>query len=59
MTAQGFFNEWGESNYNFALTILNQTRYATPKDLTEFEKLDGSLVEKAPQSFVYVKGNEK
>jgi predicted transcriptional regulator len=50
----GLYNEFGESNYKFALTILNPTRYDAPKELTEFTKLDGSVVEKAPQSFVYV-----
>lgn len=55
LTAQGFYPNTGESNYNFALTVMSATRYDIPKDLTEFEKLDGCLVEKAPQSFVYVK----
>jgi predicted transcriptional regulator len=50
----GLYNEYGESNYKFALTILSPKRYDAPKDLTEFEKLDGNIVEKAPQSFVYV-----
>lgn len=50
----GLYNDCGESNYKFAIEILNPVRYNTPKDLSEFTKTDGSLVEKAPQSFVYV-----
>ena len=50
----GFFNEYGESNYKFALEILNPTRYDVAKELGDFKKMDGSVVEKAPQSFVYV-----
>jgi predicted transcriptional regulator len=51
----GFYNDWGESCYNYAIEILNPVLYDTPKELTEFQKEDGSIVEKAPQSFVYVK----
>lgn len=54
LSSQGFFDECGESNYKFALTILNPIRYETPKDLSEFAKINGEAVEKAPQSFVYV-----
>jgi hypothetical protein len=50
----GFFNSCGESNYNYAIQILNPVQYRNPKNLSEFTKMDGSLVEKAPQSFVYV-----
>ena len=51
----GFYNDCEESYYNFAYEILNPVRYATPKNLNEFTKLDGTPVKKAPQSFVYVK----
>ena len=49
----GFYNAFDESNYKFALEIINPVRYTTPKDLGEFKKLDGTKIEKAPQSFVY------
>ena len=50
----GYYDETGHSNYKYALRILNPIRYDEPKDLSEFAKMDGSVVEKAPQSFVYV-----
>lgn len=50
----GFFNEYGESNYKYALEILNPVRYDVPKNLSDFTKMNGEVVEKAPQSFVYV-----
>lgn len=51
---QGFYNEFGESNYKYALEVLNHVQYSTPKLLADFKKLDGSVIEKAPQSFLYV-----
>lgn len=53
----GFYDEFGHSDYNYAIEILNPVGYAYPKDLTEFKKLDGSVVENAPQSYVYVQNN--
>lgn len=50
----GFYSDTGESNYKFAMTILNPIRYQVPKNLCEFEKINGGAIEKAPQSFVYV-----
>ena len=54
--AQGYVkvNESDMSNYKFALTILKPVRYDEPKSLSKFTKMDGTVVEKAPQSFVYV-----
>lgn len=54
LTSMGFYSNTGESNYKFVLTIMNPIRYETHKNLSEFTKMDGSVVEKAPQSFVYV-----
>lgn len=51
----GFYNEYSESNYKYALETVNPIRYETPKELSEFTKLDGTPVLKAPQGFVYVK----
>ena len=50
----GFYDESDMSNYKFALTILKPVRYDEPKSLSKFTKMDGTVVEKAPQSFVYV-----
>ena len=54
LSSCGFFNEFGESNYKFAIEILNPTRYSVPKSLSDFTKNGGGIVERAPQSFVYV-----
>lgn len=51
---QGFYNEFGESCYKYALEVTEPVQYSAPKKLSEFKKLDGSIIEKAPQSFVYV-----
>lgn len=50
----GYYNSYGESNYKVALTVVNPIKYDTPKPLSDFRKLDGGIVEKAPQSFMYV-----
>jgi predicted transcriptional regulator len=50
----GFYSDTGESNYKFAMTIINPIRYQIPKSLCEFEKINGGAIEKSPQSFVYV-----
>lgn len=54
LTAIGFFDDTGESNYKIAIEIKDPVSYAYPKELSDFKKLDGSIVEKAPQSFCYV-----
>lgn len=54
LSACGYYNEFGESNYKYALEILNPIRYEVHKDLSDFAKLNGEVVDKAPQSFVYV-----
>lgn len=53
----GFYNEYGESNYQYAYEILNPVLYDNPKPLSDFQKLDGAVLTKAPQSFVYVQEN--
>jgi predicted transcriptional regulator len=50
----GFYSEMGESNYKFAIEIQNPIRYSDPKSLSDFTKINGSVVDKAPQSFMYV-----
>jgi predicted transcriptional regulator len=50
----GYYNECGESNYKYAIQILNPVQFSNPKDLSDFTRLDGTVIEKAPQSFVYV-----
>jgi predicted transcriptional regulator len=50
----GFYDENDMSNYKFAIAILNPIRYSDPKSLSDFTKIDGSVVDKAPQSFMYV-----
>ena len=50
----GFYNDMLESNYKYALEILNPIKYDEPKELHEFKKLDGNSVLKAPQGFIYV-----
>ena len=50
----GFYNEYDESTYNFAITIVNPVRYENPKPLSDFIKKDSTCVNKAPQGFVYV-----
>lgn len=54
LESNGFYNDFLESNYKFALEILRPVRYDAPRNLTDFTKMDGNVVEKAPQSFVYV-----
>lgn len=54
LTEIGFYNDFCESYYEKAITIVNPIRYAEPKPLTDFIKKDGTCVSKAPQGFVYV-----
>jgi predicted transcriptional regulator len=54
LTRIGLYNDFGESNYKFAIEVLNPIQYETPKNLSNFRKLDDSVVGKPPQSFVYV-----
>lgn len=51
----GFYGENGMSNYNYAFEIEAPVKYDTPRPLTDFIKLDGSPVEKAPQNYYYIK----
>ena len=55
----GFYNEFGESFYEYAITVVDPVLYDTPKPITDFHKEDGSVVEKAPQSFMYVQELQK
>ena len=59
VTKMRFYNDMLESNYKYALEIINPIKYNKPKELYEFEKLDGSVVLKGPQSFVYVRLTEE
>ena len=51
----GFYDSWGDSNYEYALAIANPIKYVTPKRIGEYTKINGQPIIKAPQSFVYVK----
>ena len=46
---KSFFNYFKNSQYAFAIKIKNTIKYDTPKKLSDFN------IEKAPQSFCYIK----
>jgi predicted transcriptional regulator len=50
----GYYSEFGTSNYQFAIAIQNPVKYNSPKDLSEFKRLDGTVLASAPQSHIYV-----
>lgn len=50
----GFYNEYEESTYDYAIIVKNPIRYDIPRQLKDFTKKDSSSVKNAPQSFVYV-----
>lgn len=49
---KSFFNYFKNSQYAFAIKIKNTIKYDTPKKLSDFN------IEKAPQSFCYIKEDE-
>lgn len=49
----GYINKWGVCVWNYAIQLTEVQRYTIPKDLHEFEGVNGTLM-KAPQSFCYI-----
>ena len=50
----GFYDQFGSSPYNYAITVTDYVQYDTPVALSSFTRPNGQTVETAPQSFMYV-----
>lgn len=53
LTKIGLYNEFGETNYQYALVLDNPVRYQVPKQLNEFKGTNGKPIGNAPQSYCY------
>jgi predicted transcriptional regulator len=54
----GYYNEYDESFYDYAIGIANPIQYSKPIDITQFELTSGKKLTRAPQSWCYVKRRE-
>ena len=48
----GYWNAWGETNYNYAIELCDVIKYEKPISLQEFTN-NGKIIERAPQSWCY------
>ena len=53
LTKIGFYNEYDETNYKYALELGDIIRYDAPKSISQFIRQDGSTMKDPPQSFCY------
>lgn len=51
----GYYNEYDESNWKYAIEISEAILFSNPLDIKEFSLLNGKQLDKAPQSYCYVK----
>lgn len=55
LSSIGFYDEYGESYYNYYIEIKDTVAYDTPLDLSNFEGADGKIISTPPQGFRYCK----
>lgn len=53
LTKIGLYNEFGETNYQYALVLENPVRYTNPKPITDFVNGKGETITVPPQSYCY------
>lgn len=49
----GFYNEFGETNYQYGIVLKNIQKYKIPLSLSQFKDKNGVFIKKPPQSYVY------
>ena len=50
----GFYDEMGESNWNYAIELQNIKKYQNPREIQEFKTMAGEALNGPPQSWCYV-----
>jgi predicted transcriptional regulator len=50
----GFYNKYDESNWKYAILLINPVRYEEAKMISEFKNKKGNYLKKAPQSWCYI-----
>lgn len=53
LNQMGFYNKWDESTWKYQIRIREAVRFAEPVSITEFKRMDGTCIGRAPQSFCY------
>ena len=55
LTSIGFYDDGGETYYQYGIVLKDIKKYDKPKEINMFKNKDGARIEKAPQSFMYTK----
>lgn len=51
----GFYDDGGETYYQYGIVLKDVKKYNTPKPISDFKNKDGEQIKFAPQSFIYTK----
>ncbi len=55
LTQIGFYDDGGETYYQYGIVLKDIKKYTEPKQINTFEDKDGVAIQKAPQSFMYTR----